>query len=207
MGGERDDDPSEYGEDNYDQPVGTGIVDRGSFAVEDPGPTPWQDFITQFNPNDLVPIAGNTEPGKPVPRDPTSFAPRQEPTTPLAPAAQTASAPQFELPQGVAVDEGMFSGLGGGDNSMGTPAVSREPFLSSQTPIAADNPPEGGTSRGPMRRSQQSPSLFAQSNSPNLSGRAGGLMGGGLGSVGADSSGPIKPTEMFQKLLEMFKQG
>lgn len=172
----------------------------------DPGPAPWQDFIQQFNPDDLVPIAGNTEPGKGFPKAPTSVGPRQEPT-PSAPSKP--SAPDFNLPQGVTVDEGMFSGVESGGNSMASPAMPSEPTplaMGTQNPI--QNPPEGGTNRGPMRRSQQSPSLFAQSNSPMLKGRAGGLLGGGLGSTGgSDASGPLEPTEMFQKLLQMFKQG
>ena len=152
-------------------------------------------------------IAGNTEPGKPFATAPTTFGPRQEPTP--TPTQSMPSAPAFNLPQGVSVDEGMFSGVQSGGNAMATPAMPAEPnplAMGTQNPI--QNPAESGTSRGPMRRSQQSPSLFAQSRSPMLSGRAGGLLGGGLGSTGAgEPSGPLQPTQMFQKLLELFRQG
>jgi len=136
-------------------------------------------------------MAGNTERGNDInPQSPTSFA------------------PQVELPQGVTVDEGMFSGVPDSGNVMSVPSAAREPNpLSAQTPLAPTTAPEGGTMRGPVRRSQQSPSLFAQSNSPNMSGRAGGLMGGGLGAVSQGGGGAIKPTEMMQKLLELFRQG
>ena len=151
-------------------------------------------------------------------------------------------APQFELPQGVTVQEAMtpdygppamtpdygwsspspspspeatpampsvFSSVADSGNAMATPAMPSEPSplaLGTQNPIQAA--PESGTGSGPVRRSQQSPSLFAQSNSPMLRGRAGGLMGGGMGAVGrSDKSGPLQPTQMFQKLLELFRQG
>ena len=129
----------------------------------------------------------------------------------FSPNTPTTSAPQaggFNLPQGVSVNEGMFSGAPPG-NAMQTPAMSMEP-----DPVAAQPPspmfaqPESGTMRGPQRRSPQAPAIFAQGGSPGLAGRAGGLMGGGLGATGqGEASGPLSPSDLFQKLMQMFQQG
>lgn len=163
-----------------------GEIVKGATADED------VDMIGQPDPDESGPV-GNTEPGKPR-RDPTTFAPRGG---------------DFNLPQGVTVNEGMFSGVPDSGNAMASPAMPSEPSplaMGAANPI--QGPPEGGINRGPMRRSQQSSSLFAQSSSPMLSGRAGGLLGGGLGAAGgSEPSGPLQPTQMFQKLLELFKQG
>lgn len=111
----------------------------------------------------------------------------------------------FGLPQGVSVNEGMFSGVPQSGNSMNVPGQSRTPRLSSGNVMNA--PPESGTSQGPMRRSASSPSIYGESASPTMFGRAGGLLGGGKGLVGAEeSSGPIAPTKMMAKLLQLFRQ-
>lgn len=205
LGGKR-----EYG----DEGGGEDVDEFGNRVPDFSGPNYPRPFV-DYEPTE---VAGNTEPGKPFPGTPTTFGPRTEaPPGPSGPSvsqpgpANTPSEnpPAFNLPQGVSVNEGMFSGASKAGNSFDTPAMSMEPNPTAEmTPNPAFGQPEGGTSRGPMRRSAQSPAIYAQSATPGLSGRAGGLMGGGLGAVGqGEPSGPISPTEMFQKLLQMFKQG
>lgn len=129
----------------------------------------------------------------------------------LNPSSPNTSGPQqggFNLPQGVSVNEGMFGGAPPG-NAMQTPSMSMEPNpVASQTPNPMFSQPESGTNRGPQRRSPQAPAIFAQGNSPGLAGRAGGLMGGGLGATGqGEASGPLNPSALFQKLMQMFQNG
>lgn len=125
----------------------------------------------------------------------------------LRPTSQTPPTfgPQM-LPQGVTVDDGMFSGVSDPGNAMNVPGQSMTPSPSSGNMSFAS--PESGTSRGPQRRSQQPSVLYAQPNSPTLAGRAGGLLEGGIGATGlSDRTGPLTPTDMFQRLLQMFRGG
>lgn len=129
--------------------------------------------------------------------------PSQTPTT-FGPPSGRGS----ELPQGVTVDDdasgGMFSGVGDGGNTLNMPGQSFMPSPSSGNLTFA--PPEGGTMRGPQRRSAQPSVLYSQPNSPTLAGRAGGLMEGGLGATGvSDRTGPLQPTELMERLLQMFR--
>ena len=156
-------------------------------------------------PRDPAELVGNTERGidlQPPSSTPTTFSPQQP-------------QPKFSLPQGVSVNEGLFSGVPEATRSMDTPAMSMEPsptaairaqpaFATPVGPSVAQSSP----GRGPQRRSASPSSLYAQGTSPSLSGRAGGLLEGGLGAAGGDEpSGPLQPTEMFQRLLQMFRQG
>lgn len=99
------------------------------------------------------------------------------------------------LPQGVSVNDSM--------GTMDVPGQSRTP-----SPVAAQPPNPGfANMEGPRRRSPVSPSIYGETRSPQLFGRADGLLGGGKGLVGAEeSSGPIQPTEMFNKLLQLFRR-
>ena len=100
----------------------------------------------------------------------------------------------FGLPHGVSTTESMFG-------SIDTPLSERAP-----DPFAPQPPITGMASSGPMRRSASAPSLYGESRSPSLFGRADGLLGGGKGLAGAEeSSGPLAPTEMMQKLLQLFR--
>lgn len=167
------------------------------FANDPNFPTPF----TDYQPGE---IAGNSEsvfstkgPGQ----NPTTSAPRQE---------------AFQLPRGVSVEEAMPQQADAiaqpfdGGNTQNTPPMSMEPApVSAQTPAPTMNFGAGAPQQaGPQRRSAVSPTIFAENRGSQLSGRAGGLLGGGKGFAGAEeASGPIAPTEMFQKLLQMFRQG
>ena len=118
------------------------------------------------------------------------------------------SAPQpFALPRGVSANEGVEMGWGG-DYSQDAPAMPMEP-----SPTAAQRPNPQPAFRGTPQASQTArrvsaaPSaLFGQEGSSSMFGRAGGLLGGGQGVLGAGDDGEIEPTEMFKKLLQMYGQ-
>ena len=142
-------------------------------------PTPFVDY----QPDE---IAGTTERGIDL------KGPRQTPTT-------------TGLPQGVSVNDSMGDGYDGGA-TQDTPAMPREP-----SPVAAQSPnpmmANATQGQGPTRRSRVNPAIFGENRNPMLHGRAGGLMGGGLGAVGGgEPSGPLQPSEMFMKLLQLFQQ-
>ena len=161
--------------------------------IKVPGTRPPDDPLGPLDPDESGPI-GNTE----RPRD--LAGPNATPNT-------------FGLPEGVSVNDGMFSGVNDGmfsgvpksGNAMNTPAQPRTPQLSSGNVMNA--PPESGNSQGPMRRSASAPSIFGEKRGgQTMFGRADGLLGGGKGLVGAEeSSGPIAPTEMMMRLLQMFR--
>lgn len=188
LGGGFTDGPPQIGSIIEPAPPAPGVISKPPA-----GPVPNEPPTLGIGPDESGPV-GNTERG----RD-------------LRPNTPNTSGPQgggFNLPQGVSVNEGMFNGAPPG-NAMQASAMPMEPnpvAAQSQSPMFAQ--PESGTSRGPTRRSAQSPAIFAQSSSPNLSGRAGGLLGGGLGATGqGESSGPLNPSALFQKLIQMFQQG
>lgn len=132
-------------------------------------------------------------------------------------AVPSATPNTFGLPQGVSVNdsmsvqspgvgvnEGMFQGVPNYANSMDTPQASRTPELASGS--ISNAIPEGGTNSGPTRRSASSPSIYGESRNPTMFGRADGLLGGGKGLVGAaETSGPLSPTDMMQKLVQLFR--
>ena len=113
------------------------------------------------------------------------------------------------LPQGVTVDDGnagsgMFSGVPDGGNTMDMPGQSFAPSPRSGN-MSFAMPESGMRPQGPQRRSASPSVLYAQGNSPMLQGRAGGLMEGGLGASGqSDQSGPLQPSDLFQRLLQMY---
>lgn len=179
------------------QQSGGGRVDEFGNVVPDFGgdpnfPTPFVDYTPEE-------IAGNTERGVDL------KGPAAVPTT-GRPAPAPTSGPQntFGLPQGVSVNEGMFEGVPNSGNTIQAPAMPNTPQTGGGVMNAI---PESGTSTGPMRRSAIAPSIYGESKSPMLAGRADGLLGGGKGISGAESSGALQPSEMFQKLLQMFRQG
>ena len=107
------------------------------------------------------------------------------------------------LPQGVTVDDGMFSGVPDGGNTMDMPGQSFSPSPRSGN-LSFAMPESGRRPQGPQRRSASPSVLYSQGNSPTLSGRAGGLLEGGLGASGqSDQTGPLQPTDLFQRLLQM----
>lgn len=125
-------------------------------------------------------IAGNTEYARDL------AGPRATPNT-------------FGLPKGVSVNDNMTED--GGGATMDTPSQPSQPML--QNAMVSQGLPASG---GPTRRSASSPSIYGESRSPSLFGRADGLLGGGKGLVGAEeTSGPLAPTEMMQKLLQLFR--
>ena len=107
------------------------------------------------------------------------------------------------LPQGVTVDDGMFDAPDGG-NAIDMPGQSFTPSPRSGN-MSFAMPESGMRPQGPQRRSASPSVLYSQGNSPTLSGRAGGLLEGGLGASGqSDQTGPLQPTDLFQRLLQMF---
>lgn len=120
----------------------------------------------------------------------------------LRPSSQTP--PTFGgLPQGVTVDDGMFDAPDGG-NAIDMPGQSFTPSPRSGN-MSFAMPESGMRPQGPQRRSASPSVLYSQGNSPTLSGRAGGLLEGGLGASGqSDQTGPLQPTDLFQRLLQMF---
>ncbi len=180
--------------------------DRSTFAQRDDS---LRDLIAGDRQNYPIPfvdyqpdeIAGNTERGRDIggggqgsPYGPMGGGASKQPTS-----------IDMGLPQGVTVDEGMFSGVPEDGNAMNVPGQSRVPSPTSG--MAMNAPPESGFSQGPMRRSASSPSIYGESRNPKMFGRAGGLLGGGKGLVGQEeSSGPIAPTEMMKKLIQLFQQ-
>lgn len=112
--------------------------------------------------------------------------------------------PPFALPRGVSANESVDMG-GGGDYSQDAPAMPMEP-----APTAGQRPNPQPAFRGTpptARRVSAAPSaLFGEEGSSSMFGRAGGLLGGGQGVLGAGDDGEIEPTEMFKKLLQMYGQ-
>ena len=119
----------------------------------------------------------------------------------------------FGLPQGVSVNDSQSDDAGQSHWSH-VPEMPNEPTpMSSQSVIPqmgggagqAAQPPMMASGEGPQRRSQSSPAIFSEQRGSQLFGRADGLLGGGKGYAGAqEASGPLEPTEMFKKLLQMF---
>lgn len=189
-----------YGEEQEED---SGIVDSGTgprvdefgnvvpdFAGDPNFPTPFVDY----KPDEM---AGNTERG-------ASFqAGGQTPTEGVrGPVNAPPPPPQDALPQGVSVNE-----------TMDTPPQSSEPNpiawqpanpMSSMAPSMTGITEGGPLANGPKRRSTVNPQIFAETGNPSLSGRAGGLLAGGMGASGNEASGPIQPTQMMKKLLQMF---
>ncbi|NBU11822.1 MAG: hypothetical protein EBS84_22960 [Proteobacteria bacterium] len=186
--------------------TGGGRVDEFGNVVPDWGgpnfPTPFVDY----NPDE---IAGNTERGvdlKGPAAVPTTSKPPGMPSMPGAP-------PPPQLPQGVSVNDSQSDDAGQSHWSH-VPEMPNEPTpMSSQSVIPqmgrgagqAAQPPMMASGEGPQRRSQSSPAIFSEQRGSQLFGRADGLLGGGKGYAGAqEASGPLEPTEMFKKLLQMF---
>ena len=112
------------------------------------------------------------------------------------------------LPRGVTVDDGMSDGgmfdAPDGGIAMDMPGQSFAPSPRSGN-MSFAMPESGMRPQGPQRRSASPSVLYEQGNSPMLQGRAGGLMEGGLGASGqSDQTGPLQPTDLFQRLLQMF---
>ena len=145
-----------------------------------PGPSPDDGHVIGNTEMESGPL-GSRERGRdlrPTSQTPTTFGPRG-------------------LPQGVTVDDGMDAG-----NTFDAPGQSMTPSPSSGNLSFA---PTAGNPMQPQRRSTQPSVLYSQSNSPTLSGRAGGLMEGGLGaSDTTDRTGPLSPSDLFQRLLQMY---
>lgn len=187
--------------------------DTGEMMADDLGSLIGGDKPPIADPGD--PFKGDPFGGK-VPKGPQDIGPdpdtesgpvgsRERPME-MRPTSQTPTSFGPRLPQGVTVDDGMFSGVPEFGNAMNAPGQSMTPRPTSGNLSFA--PPEGGTSRGPQRRSASSSVLYAQPNSPTLSGRAGGLMEGGMGATGgSDQMGPLTPTELMQRLLQMYRGG
>lgn len=111
------------------------------------------------------------------------------------------------LPQGMTVQQGS-------SYAMDTPMMAREPNPiasqmpnpSVQTPSPSMSPSPGASST--VRRSVSPGStsaLFGEEAGTPMFGRAGGLMGGGVGVPGTNEGAPT-PTQMMQQLLQMFRQ-
>lgn len=132
---------------------------------------------------------------------------RPTPTTPLA--RPHAEAPSQDvgggLPHGMTVqgDAMGYGGddMGGGDQpAFSTPAMPHEP-----SPISAMRPNPEVTRRVSSPGAQSA--LFSDdSGGGQMFGRAGGLLGGGKGVLGANEGGPT-PTDMMLSLLRMFRNG
>lgn len=109
----------------------------------------------------------------------------------------------FGLPQGVTVNDQFTEPASAGSwrPAQPAPAQSIEPApFSAETGI----PP---TVAGPQRRSVPNPAIYGESRGSQLFGNAGGLLGGGIGAVGgSEPSGPLTPTEMFSRLLQLFRE-
>lgn len=203
LGGER-----EYGAED-DQGMGVDLSGLGSFQSPDSG----GGMLGQ--PNDMGVYPPGTSPAE------LGGAVREAPSIDRLPAVKEDDMPgntdrsrdlagpsatpnTFGLPQGVSANEGTFSGVPNYGNSMETPQTSRTPSLA--TGSVSNAIPESGTNSGPMRRSASSPSIYGESRNPTMFGRADGLLGGGKGLVGEqEHSGPISPTDMMQKLVQLFR--
>jgi hypothetical protein len=211
LGGEREDDG---GSDFYDDAGGMqgllgggeqgGRVDEFGNNVPDFSGPNFPKPFTDYTPEE---IAGNTERGVDL-KGPSGIPTRsQTPQAPMSMMSSPAQENSMGLPQGVSVNEGMFSGAPDSGYAMDAPAQSAEPNpIAGQLPNPTFAQPEGGSTRGPVRRSNSNPAIFAEHRSPMLMGRADGLLGGGKGISGGESSGALAPSEMFQKLLQLFKQ-
>ena len=199
MGGEREDDGSGDFDDQGGVDGGIDLLAGGGVPPVGGGPR-----IDEFG--NVVPDFSN-DPNFPTPfkdYQPDEIAGNTDTARGMM---KSGSAPtSFNLPQGVSVNDAS-SGSHGGTDAIDTPAMPSEPSpVAWQTPnpMSSERPLTTG---GPQRRSASNPAIFADSRSPMLHGRAGGLMGGGLGATGgSELSGPIAPTAMMQKLLQLFQQ-
>lgn len=104
------------------------------------------------------------------------------------------------LPQGMTVQSEEGYGGGGDMPAFSTPSTPHEP-----TPMSG-MPPRPDVTRRVSSPGAQSALFSEASGGTPLFGRAGGLMGGGKGVLGANEGGPT-PTEMMLSLLRTLRNG
>ena len=191
-----DDDPLGGGFDGgVDAPLRGGPIGVGDFTLPPTGGSPGNPRPGPIDPDmdnalrgifarDGGDIAGNTDKARDL-----------NPQTPntLAQPANT-----FGLPQGVSVNESMFS--------EDAPAMPQSPAPAAGRPANPSFAQPESRAPGPVRRSASPSALCGEQGSSQMFGRAGGLLGGGIGVPGAGSDGEVDPTAMFKKLLEQFGQ-
>ena len=185
--------PWEHGRDGMTRAVDEGSMERGR-DLRPPSQTP-----TTFAPPEQAP-APSFDPA--LPRGVTTEDAATSPGFP-SPFGEEVTAPG--VPSGSPFGEITAPGFptsapfgGDGRNAFSTP----DQGMSSRP--QDDNVSTPPAMNGPRRRSSQPSVLYSQAPSPTLTGRAGGLLEGGLGSTGtSDRTGKLQPTALFQRLLQM----